>query len=235
MNLPFKCIFLIAGIVLFCSCTVIEKASKHEFESDYYKLRSGQNKVEKVYLDITSEKIEVYPIAENQVSKKLLMNISLLRTDSLYRYPIIFGKKSLDIDITTILFKYHPTVFGLPAQLTTDFNGNLYAGWRRDNYRVQGKPDPLGKCHYEIINRGYDFGFFAGPGTTLIGPFSTRNKFSNEYYGMVIQFGFAGFIESNVASFGIATGFDYLLSHDRNIWIYNKKPWIGFIIGIALN
>ena len=52
---------------------------------------------------------------------------------------------------------------------------------------------------------------------------------------MVIQGGFAGFIESNIASFGIAVGFDYLLSKDRQIWIYDGKPWIGFVVGIALN
>jgi hypothetical protein len=52
---------------------------------------------------------------------------------------------------------------------------------------------------------------------------------------MIIQSGIAGFIESNVASFGIALGFDSLLNSDRKVWIYNKKPWLGFIVGIALN
>jgi len=95
--------------------------------------------------------------------------------------------------------------------------------------------DPLGKRQHQFTTRGYDFGFFAGPGTTTVGPFATRNSVTNEYNGMILQFGMAGFIETNVASFGIATGFDHLFSADRNVWIYNKKPWIGFIIGIALN
>jgi hypothetical protein len=51
---------------------------------------------------------------------------------------------------------------------------------------------------------------------------------------MIIQTGIAGFIESNMASFGLGIGFDHLLNRDRDIWIYNKKPWIGFIVGIAL-
>jgi hypothetical protein len=25
------------------------------------------------------------------------------------------------------------------------------------------------------------------------------------------------------------------LSPDRKVWIYNKQPWIGFVVGIALN
>jgi hypothetical protein len=52
---------------------------------------------------------------------------------------------------------------------------------------------------------------------------------------MIIQTGIAGFIESNVASFGLAVGYDYLMNPDRKIWIYTNKPWVGFVVGIALN
>ncbi len=82
---------------------------------------------------------------------------------------------------------------------------------------------------------GYDLGLFAGTGTTLVGPFSTNNIVTDEYNGMIIEYGLAGFLETDFASFGIAGGFDLLLSPDRNSWIYNKKPWIGLIVGIALN
>jgi hypothetical protein len=76
---------------------------------------------------------------------------------------------------------------------------------------------------------------FAGPGTTLISPFTTQNKRPDEYSAMIIQTGIAGFIELNMASFGFAVGYDYLLNPDRKIWIYNNKLWVGFIVGIALN
>jgi hypothetical protein len=63
-----------------------------------------------------------------------------------------------------------------------------------------------------------------------------KNQFQkNEYSGLIIQTGFAGFIESNLASFGISAGIDYLLHSDREVWIYTNKPFIGFIVGIALN
>jgi hypothetical protein len=52
---------------------------------------------------------------------------------------------------------------------------------------------------------------------------------------MIVQMGIAGFFESSMASFGVAAGFDHLLNRDREIWIYNKKPWVGFVVGVALN
>jgi hypothetical protein len=85
------------------------------------------------------------------------------------------------------------------------------------------------------MNLGYDFGVFAGPGVTLINPLTTLNRVTEEYSGMIMQMGIAGFIESNMASFGLSLGFDTLLNPDRKIWIYNKKLWIGFVVGIALN
>ena len=86
-----------------------------------------------------------------------------------------------------------------------------------------------------MMNLGYDLGIFAGPGVTPVHPFTTRNITSNEYSGMVIQMGIAGFLESNVASFGFAVGYDYLLNPDRAAWIYTNKPWVGFIVGIAID
>ena len=148
---------------------------------------------------------------------------------------MVFKKESLDVDITAILLKYRPSVHGLPGQMTTDFNIGLYTGWRYDRYKIESRLDPLGNNYHKINNWGYDFGLFTGPGATIISPFTTQNKVIDEYSGMIIQTGIAGFIESNIASFGIAVGFDSLLNSDREVWIYNKKPWVGFIVGIALN
>jgi hypothetical protein len=230
-----KHIILFAVVTFFCSCNVIEKSSRHGFESGYYQMKSGKENDEKVYLDITNENAAVYPVTQNRLSNKATITIPLIAADSLCYYPFTFYKKSLDIDITTVLFKYRPAIYDLPAQMTTNFNAALYAGWRHDSYHIKSKVNPLGNCQYEIADRGYDFGLFAGPGTTVIGPFSTRNSITSEYDGMILQIGIAGFLESSIASFGISTGFDYLLSPDKNVWIYHKKLWIGFIVGIALN
>lgn len=228
-------VFQVAIIVFFTSCSTFEKTSTHGFNSGYYKLQTEKKNVQNVYLDVTDEMIEVYPETEKQPDKNKLITISLEPLDSHVIPSMEFSKNSLDIDITSILLKYRPAVYGLPGQLTTDFNVALYAGWRHDNFNIISKTDPLDKGYIKISNWGYDFGFFTGLGSTQISPFTTQNQSSNEYNGMIIETGFAGFIELNLASFGISIGIDHLLNSDRDVWVYTNKPWIGFIVGIALN
>lgn len=222
-------------IGLLTSCNTLEEASTHGLNSGYYKLKTENKNTQNVYLDVTNEQIDVYHHTKRQPDKKQFLTIPLNTTDSTVFSPMVFKKQSLDVDITSIILKYRPSVYGLPAQLTTDLSMALYVGWRYDYYHLMSKRDPLGRSYHKISNRGYDFGFFAGTGTTLISPFTTQNKRTDEYSGMIIQIGIAGFIESNIASFGLAIGYDYLLNPDRKIWIYNNKPWVGFIVGIALN
>ena len=237
IKIGYKNIFIAIWVIgVLSSCNTIEKASLHGLNSGYYKLKSDNINDQNVYLDVTDEKIDVYHHIKRQPDKKQFMTIPLnTTTDSLIFNPMVFKKQSLDVDITSIILKYRSSVFGLPAQLTTDLNMALYVGWRHDNYHIRSKRDPLGRSYRKISNRGFDFGVFAGPGVTLISPFTTQNKRTDEYNGMIIQTGIAGFIESNVASFGLAIGYDYLLNSDQKIWIYNNKPWVGFIVGIALN
>ena len=225
----------IAGIVLLASCGTLEKASMHGFSSGYYQLQAENKNVQQVYVDVQDEQIDVYPCKARQPDKQQLMTIPLKGVDGLMVNPMVFKKQSLDVDITSILLKYRPSVYNLPSQLTTDLNIALFAGWRHDRFQLRIKTDPLGKRYTKVSNRGYDFGLFAGPGPTLISPFTTRNLRSDEYSGMILQGGIAGFVESNLASFGFALGYDYLLNSDRKIWIYNQKPWVGFVVGVALN
>lgn len=225
---------IFAALALFTSCSTLEKASMHGFNSGYYKTGPGSNS-KRVYADVTEEKIDVYNLTEGRTDKDLYLSVSVTNPDSLPVSSLNFRKQSLDIDITTILLKYRPSVSGLPSQLTSDLNVSLYAGWRHDNYKILRTMDPLGKSNLKISNLGFDYGFFAGPGTTGINPFTTNNKTTDEYSGMIIQTGLAGFLETNFVSFGIAFGLDNLLNRDSDIWIYNNKPWVGFIVGIALN
>ena len=223
-----------AFIAILCSCSVAEKASRHGFESGYYEIKSSQNQNMDVYLDISDEEVTVYPKNENGLGNSL-STIPLSDSDTLSGYPLKFMKTSIDIDLTTVPLKYRPAVGDLPAQMDAGFNIALYAGWRHDNYFITRKENPLKKSHNAIIGHGYDFGILTGIGSTTIGPFTTNSAVSNEYSGMVLQFGVAGFLESSIASFGISAGYDYLLSPDRDVWIYSGKPWIGLIIGVALN
>ena len=225
---------LLSIMLLLCSCTVIEKSSRHDFQSGFYKCRGAESDCRKVYVE-TGDKITGYCIKGKMADEKPSFEISLHKQDSVCRYPLKFSRKSLDIDFTTVLFKFRPSIFHLPPQLSTDFNASIYAGWRHDNYFVKAISDPLGKCSNTVINRGYDFGVFAGPESTVIGPFSTKNLVTDEYNGFVLQYGVAGFLESGVASFGLSVGMDRLVGPDSKQWIYQNKPWIGFMVGVALN
>jgi len=221
-------------IALLTSCSTLEKASDHGFNSGYYKFDSGSNKT-MVYIDVTDETIDVYSKKSAKVDSIPFLSISKNKPDSFPLTSLKFRKQSLDIDITSIMLKYRPSVYGLPSQLTSELNIAMYAGWRYDNYKLTRKSSPTGKRYLKYSNLGYDVGFFVGPGTTIINPFTSNNKITNEYSGMILQTGVAGFLESDFASFGIAVGVDNLLNRDKYSWIYNNKPWIGFIVGIALN
>ena len=225
-------VILITGLT---ACNIFEKSSKHGFESGYYHYRPETGLKTKVFLDIGEDSITGYPVTGKMPDKNPVLGISLLPKDSLDEHPVKFHKNSIDIDITTILFKYRPGIQTLPAQLSTDFNAALFAGWRHDHYHLETFTHPFRHDHYEAVGRGFDIGLFAGTGTTPVNPFSTKEAVVNEYSGMILQYGIAGFIESNVASFGISVGYDYLLNPDRKFWIYHQKPWFGFIVGIALN
>lgn len=221
-------------IVVFTSCSTLEKASVHGLTNGFYELDATGKQV-KVYAEVTEDRIDLFEVKGENTCNKAATSTPSKIPDSLLIYPLKLKKQSLDIDITTILLKYRPSVLGLPQQLTTDLNMALYAGWRHDHFRIRNDSDPLGKPYRKITNLGYDFGIFAGPGTTPVNPFSTNGRSGNEYSGMVLQTGIAAFLESNIASFGVAIGADHLMNRDRKIWIYNRKPWFGFVVGIALN
>lgn len=230
-----KLLFFGFCLLGFTACSTLEKAALHGFQSDSYKMKKAGEKSRSVYVEVEEENIAVFAVNQGSVEALPELRLSLKQADSVDVEPLKFRKQSLDLDITSVVFKYRPSVFGLPAQMTTDFNLALYTGWRFDYYTIQGKKNARGKYSPKIQSRGFDFGLFAGPGTTLISPFTTRNQRSDEYTGMVLQGGFAAFFELNMASFGLAIGYDYFPGADRKIWIYQQKPWLGFVVGIALN
>ena len=227
-------LFLAACLSIF-SCRVFDEASRHGFQSGYYRMDTGkEGQADRVYVDVLDTAVCVYrnPAAGLQ-RPDLVFPLGITRLAS--PAPLVFRKQSLDIDISTILLKYRPNTEGMPAQLHTDMNVSLFAGWRHDRYRLVVNTDPLGRREAAWNSLGFDFGGFLGTGSTFVGPFTTANRTQAEYNGMILQAGLAGFIESDIASFGLAAGIDQLMNRDKAIWIYNRKPWIGFIVGIALN
>ena len=229
-----KLTFLIGVLlVVLSSCSVIEKASNHEFDSDYYVLRGLGDTITWAYVDVQGSKLDVYR-APLTAELTPFYSINLEMKDSVCHHPVTFTANTLDLDLTSVLMKYRPSLEYVPAQLTTDFNAALYAGWRHDKYYIRTQVDPLGKCSYKMINRGYDFGLFAGLGSTTINTFANPGGLRYDYSGLILQGGAAAFLETSFASFGLAVGADYLPGKYNTHWIYQRKPWVGFVVGIAL-
>jgi hypothetical protein len=227
------------GISAFCilaiaSCSTMEKASTHGLSSGFYSMGQGKRS-SKVYVDVAEDALDIYHSGEQKQVGSKLLTAPFLIADSAMSARFTLRKTSLDIDIATIFLKYRPSVNGLPSQLNADLNVAMYAGVRRDRYKVLYTTDPLGKRYREVNSFGYDLGVFAGPGITPVNSFTTLDRGSGDYSGMVVQMGIAGFLESKFASFGVAIGVDHLLSKDSKAWIYNNKLWVGFVVGIALN
>lgn len=228
-------IYICLLAALLNSCGVIEKTASHGFSSGHYRLHETGKAAVAVYADVQEDGLTAYPVSSGSVRGEPVLRFSLLPSDSACRHPFFFSKTSLDIDLTSVLLKYRPATGGLPAQAVTDFNAALYAGPRFDRFFIRSETDPLGKCRYRLVSRGFDFGLLAGLGTTPISPFTTRNQVAAEYNALLLQVGIAGFAETSFASFGIAAGIDHLTNRDRKYWIYQGKPWIGLVVGIALN
>lgn len=223
---------LVLFTLFFASCSIIEKSSVHSFDDGYYRVSTDSFRNKKLYVSVSEEEI-------------IGNTMSLIEEEHKFRFQlnepnqpiakVSFKKSSLDIDISSVLMKYRPSVYGLPAQLTTDFNLALYGGWRKDVYRIYYETSPAGRKKLKQNHRGFDVGLFAGAGNTLVSPFSTRSVVTDEYNGFILQSGIAGFLETGFASFGLASGFDHLTGPNGKDWIYQRKWWLGFMVGIALN
>ena len=222
-------------IFFLSSCSIIEKSSIHEFNDGYYRVSTDSFENKKLYVSVSEDEIIGNTINKSGIKEVQPAFHFQLKEPNQFAGKVSFIKSSLDIDISSVLMKYRPSVYGLPAQLSTDFNLALYGGWRKDMYRIMYETTPAGIKKFKQSHRGWDVGLFAGAGNTLVGPFSTRSVVTDEYNGFILQSGIAGFLETGFASFGLAGGFDNLTGPNGKDWIYQRKWWLGFMIGIALN
>jgi len=227
-------ILLMAGVVIFGSCNIINQSSVHGFNNGYFRQNAGVKKTW-VYANITPDSINLHACYNDSVAANAYLSVALTPGSRMAEPKLKLTKRSTDIDITSVLFKYRPSAGGLPQQLTSDLNMAIYIGQRYDFFTLTNTTNALKKSAVNIQNWGYDFGVFAGPGVTAVNQFTTQNNILLEYSAPILQTGVAAFIETGIASFGISVGMDYLLNNQRNIWIYQQKPWLGFMVGIAFN
>jgi hypothetical protein len=191
------------------------------------------------YIVVEENDIKAYPVVYSQ--KKALVDTSqslvLSFPEAKEGRPLSqnFVQSSFDIDVLTIPFKYRPPASNLPGQLTSNFTGSLYLGYRSDIYKITYQNTPLWVRKRKITHVGYSFGLFSGIGSAAINPSVTNQQIAYEYDGVVFNKGLAGIIGVNNFTFGLGIGLDHLLDQNQGVWIYQGRPWLGLTIGLNIN
>lgn len=141
---------------------------------------------------------------------------------------------ALDVDLFTLPFKYRFKTADQPGQLEDKLNVGIHVGGRYDlgRYRtVYFRRNQRAEISTFSIGLG---GFFC-VGPAKVDPFSTIGRLQDEYYGLGVNYGLSTTISIRSFSAGIALGFEQLADRNRDLWIYQHKPWLGVTFGINLN
>lgn len=214
---------LIIFIVTAClaSCSSFKNGPKYEFSDRYYRLKQNGSVVQKVYVHEEDDSIKIYSTDKSSLS---------IAPGSTAR----FNRASFDLDAITEPFKYRPSASNFPRQLNSSFNGNVYAGYRMDYFSLRYLNLPEG-TRRKLSHFAFTVGAFGGIGSEPVTPWTTNYQTTDEYSGVVLSRGLAGMIGVNNLTVGIGVGWDRLTDRDKNIWIYQNKPWYGLVIGLNVN
>ena len=238
MSTPQKLFFIACFAAIACGCGVTGNSSKFAFGDGYYRTRLNGKKNKKYYVTTGTDSIKVYPAHINSHIADTINSITVFFPQHIQ--PVNFVKKkfsssSFDLDVITVLFKYRPPVTDYPAQLNTNFNGALYAGFRKDTYTLSYSNTPLHVANRKIVHRGFSLGAFAGLGAARIDEFVTLHRIDYEYDGVIFTPGVATELDLNKINFVILSGMDFLTDRNSHVWVNDKKLWIGIGIGLNLN
>lgn len=222
-TISIKAMCAIGVSTLFVSCGTLRNSHKYQLGDDVYEFRQRNTQYQKVWVYVNEDSIQLlsYKDSDQVVHPKPAEDL-------------FFLKPSFDIDVTTVAFKYRPSALNLPRQLTTDFNGNVYLGYRLDRFRVKYKRTPFGSKS-SLGHRGITAGVFGGIGSTAVTPWTTNNLITDEYNGLILSRGLAMMVGINDLTVGAGIGWDYLTDRDKDIWIYQHRPWYGLTVGLNLN
>jgi len=211
----------------FLSCAALKETARYEFIDEEYWYRQRPDKYQKVYVDpdLANDIIDIYPIRP-----ELKDELPTVRENQ----DQYFVKKDLHLNITTIPFKLRPSIVGFPAQLNSNFNGELFLGYRIDKFRRHFKNTPAG-IKDEMLHWGVSGGIFGGIGSSVIAPWTTSYRTMDEYNGLVLSRGVGVLGAVNRLNVGFALGWDYLTDRDKSIWIHQNKIWYGLALGLNLN
>jgi hypothetical protein len=220
-------------VFLLTACAPLGVITTHDFSSGQYKLKTSDGGISEIYADVDDDSLTLYRMINNEPEPSYFGRFSMKNIGAgSVMMNAIFSKYSIDPDLSTIITKLRPSVSGVPAQLNTNLNAAVYIGARKDFYTIR-EHKLLFRSNSYIKQIGFDAGLFAGIGNTFVNPTTTLGRTELEYDGMVFQKGVAAFFTVDRISIGLACGFDNLMGTDSRIWVYNNKPWIGLMLGIA--
>lgn len=221
-------------IMLMNSCVALQKTAKQELSDGYY-YKKSENGRKFVYVDVNQEDINIYEDPNLKLDTLHVPKVYNSLTNRANTSSFSLVQNSFDVDFLTFPLKYRFSNKNVPAQLNANLNGALYLGYRTDVYRISYPKSPLQFSERTSNHFGYSVGFFSGLGNTFVSPTTTKEQLSQEYDGIVWSKGIAGIVAVNNFSIGLALGFDELMDRNKNIWIYNNKPWLGLVFGLNLN
>jgi hypothetical protein len=222
-----KPVFILSALAIaLASCGTLSKIPQSQLKDDNYLYRSPGERYSKVYVDVyeDTDSISVIPY-QNKDGVLKSVNSSTEQ---------FFLKRGIDFDLLVAPFKYRPSSFGFPRQLTNDFNGDFFIGYRFDRFRVHYSKTPAGLVK-QIHHRAMTIGSFGGFGSSFISPWTTNYRTTDEYSALVLTRGVSLMFGVNKLTVGLGVGFDYLTDRDKNIWIYQNKTWYSTIVSINLN
>jgi len=178
----------------------------------------------KVYVDVDDDSVRILPLKQSTPPKDFIKPAP----------GYTFLRRSFDIDVMTVPFKFRPAVENLPRQLNVDFNGSLFLGYRLDQYKPHYNETPAG-IEKKVRHLAITAGIFGGLGTSSITPWTTNYGTTDEYNGFILNRGISLMGGVNNLTVGVGVGWDYLTDRDKEIWIYQNKPWYGLTLSLNLN
>lgn len=125
------------AILLSTSCVPVEKISRHDFDSGFYRLKAQGTTPLYVYASVNGNSINVYPVKSSGKSEYpdtlSFREISITKTKTGdYFYRSCFVGNSVDVDLTPVILKFRPPLGEVPNQLSSNVNAAIYSGFRRD-------------------------------------------------------------------------------------------------------
>jgi hypothetical protein len=221
MNSIRKFAFILIAVPVLYACSTLKDSPKYQLSNDVYKFGPRGSKYTNAYIFVDGDSVSVF----SDSKKKIAIDPSK---------DYFFIKNSFDLDVMTVAFKYRPITLGVPRQLNTEFNGNAFVGYRIDKFRLRTLQTPFGTKN-KVNHRGITIGVFGGLGGTNISPTTTQNQTADDYNALILTRGLCVMIGINNLTVGLGAGWDYVTDRDKEIWIYQNKPWYGLTVGLNLN